>query len=104
MLKIIFNPLDGIYLPDGKVEEWCLDLCRTHAECDDSTQHEVYVGQDIILMGIRVMVLRGIIPFDKVLFSWKEGDDVKVVKIDKFGRLEDHPSYWLMDDFLSELL
>lgn len=93
MIRLIYDPLEGLVLPDGKIEEWLLRLQVSGASTG------VTVGSHLLIDNARALVREGRLSDVVVISEGKEH------LVDSDGFYDNYPeALYYFDDVLCRLL
>lgn len=99
MLKIIYA-VDGVAIPDMKVEKWAEEVIEKYNSSKGDTTIEI--GTEVMLMQFRICVRRGLISHEDVRFCFHE-EALFEVKAKSNGKLEYCPTT-VIESQLMELM
>ncbi len=96
MLSIIYDPKHGIISYDALAMDTALDIYARYSRAKElisTNSKTVYmVGSELIIECFRILVLRGIISYKELEFTFYDKDDQEILLlIDKYGNIDHWP-------------
>ena len=100
MLTIIYDPNEGLTLPDAKIEAYVRDFYADHAR--NPQECSFCVASELFIQAARALVAEGVIPHDDVAFIFKG----EILRPNEGGLLPHWPNGFCDtgDDFVGRLL
>lgn len=95
MIKVTYDPINGMAVPDGRAESWVKEVMETNG-----TDFHAIVGTEVMVNVFRLLVLEQKIKPEELVFIF---GDVEI-PVDKFGALKFWPKgMTILDDQLQKL-
>ena len=97
MMTVIVDPMEGIAIPDGRVDGWVKHMINVH---NNLGEVKIKIGTEVMLTRIRVAIKRGEVKDVEFFFNDKK------IEHNSAGRLNHWPEGMadVHTDLLSEIL